>query len=307
MEKDDLKSLVRHIYENLLDKIDNQESANKEQIITYLREAVDAVSTISDDKIDSIEHAKVAFDNAYRELANKSISSYEKTNHRFEELTQMHEKALISCSKEAIDLPAITNQFYEIQKYMIDEVNKANETINKLSYQIQTLEKDSTVDGLTKVLNRRALNSYLDKITKHSHNNFRIYLLMLDIDDFKNINDTYGHIAGDKVLIFIANILKKTLRDGDKVFRYGGEEFVIVLNRLTTKESLAITQRLVELVRKNRLIYKGQSLNVTVSIGTTILLKDDTPDSVISRADNALYKAKKSGKNQMYSELENGI
>ena len=307
MEKDDLKSLVRHIYENLLDNIDNQSDANKEQVVTYLKEAVNVVSTIPDDKIDSIEHAKSAFDNAYRELANKSISSYKSTNQRFEKLTQMHEETLVSCSDTTIDLPSITEKFNDIQTHMVDEVKKANDIISQLTDQVKILERDTNLDSLTKVFNRRALTSYLNTVCKNTSNNYEMHLLILDIDDFKDINDTHGHIAGDKILIFIANILKKTLRDGDKVFRYGGEEFVIILNRLTTKECLLITTRLLELIRKNKLIYKGQSINVTMSIGTTILAKNDTPDTLIARADKALYTAKNSGKNQMYSELADGI
>jgi diguanylate cyclase (GGDEF)-like protein len=125
----------------------------------------------------------------------------------------------------------------------------------------------------------------------------------LDVDDFKVINDTFGHIAGDKILIFIANILKKTLRDGDKVFRYGGEEFVIVLNRITDEHCKNITLRILELIRKNKLIYKGQSINVTMSIGATKYKESDNEDTLMSRADKALYRAKNSGKNQMYSEI----
>ena len=307
MQKDDLKSLVTHIYENLLDNIDNQDSANKEQVVTYLKEAVDVVESISNDNINSIEHAKSAFDNAYRELANRSISSYESTNSRFEELTQLHEKTLISCSDIAIDIPTITEKFNEIQSHMVDEVQKANTIINQLSEQVKELEKDSNLDGLTKVFNRRAMSSYLKKVCSTQNTHYNMHLLMLDIDDFKSINDTYGHVAGDKVLIFLSNILKKTLRDGDKVFRYGGEEFVVTLNRLSHDECKIIALRLIELVRESKLIYKGETLKVTISMGSTILQDHDTPDSFIARADKGLYKAKNSGKNKMYSELKNGI
>ena len=128
-------------------------------------------------------------------------------------------------------------------------------------------------------------------------------MLILDIDDFKDINDKHGHIAGDKILIFIANILRQTLRDGDKIFRYGGEEFIIVLNRIDDSYCQTITKRLLKLVSDNKLIYKNESLNVTMSVGTTRLVEGDTPDSLISRADKALYKAKRNGKNQIFSEM----
>ncbi len=307
MEKDDLKSLVTHIYENLIDKINNQDSANKEQVITYLKEAVDVVESISDDNINSMEHAKSAFDNAYRELANRSISSYESTNNRFEELTQLHEKTLISCNDITIDIPTLTEKFNEIQSHMVNEIQKANTVISQLSKQVKVLEKDSNLDGLTKVFNRRALSTYLKNVCINKNTHYNMHLLILDIDDFKSINDKHGHVAGDKILIFLSNILKRTLRDGDKVFRYGGEEFVVTLNRLNHDECKVIALRLIELVRESKLIYKGETLNVTISMGATILKEHDTPDSFIARADKGLYKAKNSGKNKMYSELENGI
>lgn len=306
MEKEDLKSLVTQIHENLIDSINQQDTASKEQVINYLRNAVEVVSSISDEKIDSIEHAKSAFNNAYKEIANKGISSYQHTNEKFEKLTQMHEETLSTCFDPTIDLPAITEKFNEIQSHMVDEVKKANDIINKLSSQVETLEKDSNLDSLTKVFNRRALSKYLSNVCEQKNEHYELHLLLLDIDDFKVINDTYGHIAGDKILIFIANILKKTLRDGDKIFRYGGEEFVLILNRIDATYCQKIASRVLELINKNKLIYKGQSIHVTVSIGTTLYDLSDTPDCLINRADQALYKAKKTGKNRICTELING-
>lgn len=306
MEKDDLKSLVTQIYENLLDTINNQTDPNKEQVVEYLREAVEVVSNLNDKQIDSIEHAKAAFNNAYKEIANKGISSYKHSNERFEQLAQMHESTLNDYSSEMIDVPAITEKFNEIQSYMMDEVNKANDIITQLSSQVQTLERDSNIDSLTKVFNRRALSTYLTNICSKKGIPYELHLIILDIDDFKVINDTYGHIAGDKILIFIANILKKTLRDGDKIFRYGGEEFVLLLNRIDTIYCNKILQRLLELVSKNKLLYKGNSINVTVSIGVTVFVEGDEPDSLIARADKALYVAKREGKNTIRTELADG-
>ncbi|MFT5661440.1 MAG: diguanylate cyclase [Sulfurimonas sp.] len=306
MEKDDLKSLVTQIYENLLDTINNQTDPNKEQVVEYLREAVEVVSSLNDKQIDSIEHAKAAFNNAYKEIANKSISSYQHTNARFEQLTQMHEETLNDYSSEMINVPALTEKFNEIQLHMIDEVNKANDIISQLSSQVQTLERDSNIDSLAKVFNRRALSTYLSNICSRKGIPYKLHLIMIDIDDFKVINDTYGHVAGDKVLIFIANTLKKTLRDGDKIFRYGGDEFVLVLNRIDQVYCKKILDRLLELVSKNKLLYKGNSINVTISMGATVFVEEDSPDTLIARADKAVYLAKREGKNTIRTELENG-
>ena len=303
MEKDDLKSLVTQMYNNLLDKIDQEEETTREQIITYLKDSASIISAIDDSEIDSIEHAKSLFSNAYKELTDKSIASYKNTNTKFEQLAQMHEETINECQMEEIDLNAITEKFNEIQTHMTDEIKKANTVINNLTNQVKILEETTNLDSLTKVFNRRALTSYLEEVCSRDNTNNELHLLILDIDDFKDINDKHGHIAGDKVLIFIANIFRKTLRDGDKVFRYGGEEFIIILNRIDSKHCKKIADRLLDLVRNSKLIYKGKGIHVTMSIGTTKYEPNDTPDTLISRADKALYQAKQNGKNQMCSEV----
>jgi len=302
MKKDELKSLVKQMYEELLENIDSQENPNKEQVVTYLHDASNTIASICDDDIDTVEHAKLAFTNAYKEIADQSISYYKSTSGRFEELTLQHQETLDECSHIHIDLPSITEKFNEIQTHMSDEVARANNVISTLTSQIKALEKSSNLDSLTKVFNRRALTTYLEKVCSKKELAYELHLLILDIDDFKIVNDTHGHIAGDKILIFIANMLRKTLRDGDKIFRYGGEEFIIILNRIDKSTCKEITNRILNLIRSNQLIYKGNSLNVTMSIGATKYYTGDTPDSVINRADKALYKSKNNGKNQMNTE-----
>jgi diguanylate cyclase (GGDEF)-like protein len=306
MKKDDLKSLVTQMYKELLNNIDSQEEANKEQILDYLTDAIETIKKIDDTELDSTEHARLAFSNAYKEIAKESLSSYKKTNGQFEALNKLQQSTLKEAKDHMIDLPSITEKFDEIQKHMTDEVHKANTIIAKLTQQINELEEDSNLDGLTRVFNRRALNKYLSNITEKGELQHDLYLLILDIDDFKTINDTYGHIVGDKILIFIANILRKTLRDGDKVFRYGGEEFVIILNRITEERCREIAKRILTTVSTNKLLYKGHSVKVTMSIGATKYLNGDTPDSLIERADKALYHSKEHGKNQLNMEFKNG-
>ena len=299
MQKNDLKALVEEIYENLLERIDTNENATKEQVISYLKDAVDVVSNINDDEIDSIEHAKAAFNNRYKGLVSQSLSSYKSTNEKFEELTQLHEKTLNECIDEQIDLSTLTDKFNEIQSHMTNEIKKANKIILELSTKVKVLEKASNLDPLTKVFNRRALNSYLNGVCSNSSIPYNLHVLMLDLDNFKEINDNYGHITGDKILIFISNILRKTLRDGDKIFRYGGEEFTIILNRNNDEECDLIANRILKLISSNKLIYMGQKIYVTASIGLTKLIKGDLPDDLLSRADKALYISKHSGKNKV--------
>jgi len=302
MRKDELISLANEMCKELSTIIEQQENASKEQIATYLRESAQIIMNLDDKDITSKGFVESLFHNAYKEIAERSISSYANTNENIEKLTKLQEKPLVECNTQQIDLPSLTSKFNEIQLHMSQEVKKANEIISQLTTQVKTLEEKSNLDSLTKVYNRRALSSHLKLLCSNSDLPYEFHLLMLDIDDFKSINDKHGHLAGDKVLIFIANILKKTLREGDKVFRYGGEEFVIILNRVDSEHCEKITKRILEIISSNKLIYKGEGLRVTMSVGTTKYSAGDTPDSIIARADKALYKAKNSGKNQMVSE-----
>jgi diguanylate cyclase (GGDEF)-like protein len=307
MQKEDLKSLVTQMYNELIEDIDSQENATKEQVVTFLQDATVSISKIDENKLDSIEHAKLAFTNAYKEIASDSIFSYKNTNEVFEGLSKIHQETIDECSEMHINLPEITKKFDDIQTQMNIEVERANSIITELSIQVKELEKNSNLDSLTKVFNRRALTTYLNNLCSKENLHYEPHLLILDIDDFKIINDTYGHIAGDRILVFIANILRRTLRDGDKIFRYGGEEFIIILNRIDSESCIEITNRIIKLINSNKLIYKGESLTVTMSVGVTKFYTQDTPDDIIARADKALYRSKRSGKNQMNVEfLPNG-
>ena len=307
MNKNDLKSLVTQMCQELQNNIDSQKDAKKEHIVNYLNDALRSIKQIDEDDITSEEHAKLAFKNAYKEISDKALSSYKSTNNRFKELTQIHEKTVQSCEHKLIDMPAIKEKFDEIQNHMAQEVARANEIITQLSEQVEELENTSNLDGLTKIFNRRALDTYLKTVCDKKELKHELNVLLLDIDNFKQINDQYGHVAGDKILIFIANMLRKTLRDGDKVFRYGGEEFIIVINRVDMITCKDIAGRILKLIRSNRLFYKNQSIHVTVSIGATKYYPGDTPDAIIDRADKALYKSKNNGKDQIQVELQDGV
>jgi diguanylate cyclase (GGDEF)-like protein len=308
MQKKELTSLISKMCKELLVIIDEQEEeATLAQVSAYLQESAELIKTTNEDQINNSGYIEALFHNAYEEIAKKSLSSYKKTTQKIEELTLLHKSTLSECSGNHIDIPNITNKFNEIQTHMTDEVTKANDVISKLMKQVRTLEEKTNIDSLTKIFNRRALTTYLDNLCSNKKPPFNFHILVIDIDDFKVINDTHGHIAGDKVLIYMANILKKTLRDGDKVFRFGGEEFVVSLNRINDEHCIKATNRLLDLIRNNKLIYKNKTLHATVSIGATKFMQGDTPDSLLARADKALYIAKQNGKDQLHTEVLNGL
>ena len=122
-------------------------------------------------------------------------------------------------------------------------------------------------------------------------------LMMIDVDNFKYINDEHGHLAGDKILYFLAQTLKTMVRTVDKIYRYGGEEFAVVLSRCDETQAFAIADKLRAKIEQSKLLYLGQSVYVTISVGVTIHQIGDTFDTILDRADKALFCAKKSNKN----------
>lgn len=172
---------------------------------------------------------------------------------------------------------------------------------NALLYAI--VERESITDGLTGVYNhryfQRRLQEYISLCQRHKRS-VTFGLLIIDVDNFKQFNDSYGHQFGDTVLQTIISELSKNLRQGDIIARYGGEEFVILIPEATERVLLLISEKIREFVERTKVYNEttGINVSVTVSIGATLFRYSDTPDSVIMRADHALYKAKTTGRNQ---------
>jgi len=241
----------------------------------------------------------------YKNIAFKSIDSYQMTNKAFEKITQDQTVLIESASSSSnlINFNHIADKFTDLQSHLQEEVVQANQIIGSLMAQVRDLEVKTSLDPLTKTYNRNALQEHLHAILSKPVQQDSIYVLMVDIDNFKMINDRLGHIAGDKVLMFIAKLLKKALRDGDKVYRYGGEEFLIILNRTDQSGAEHVGNRLLNLCRQNKPLYHTEQVEVTLSIGLTSLQENDGIDSIIHRADIALYRAKANGKDRLEMEF----
>ncbi len=239
----------------------------------------------------------------YKDLAHLGISAYAQSNEIFEKITQEHSTLLDQNKTHDIDIEALNEKFSDIQSHLTGEISRANSVIKALQEQVKNLEITSTLDPLTKTYNRYALLKHFDNLLSHDKKLQELFVIMLDIDNFKSINDRFGHIAGDKILIFIAKLLKKALRDGDKIYRFGGEEFFLVLNRTNLEGAQLVANRLLSLCRQNKPLFQNEQISVTISLGLTQMCPDDTLDTLIHRADTALYRAKKNGKDNMEIEL----
>ncbi len=168
------------------------------------------------------------------------------------------------------------------------------------SKKIKQLEQVALLDELTGLPNRRLLNMTLykcfSKLKRFPDYNFGI--LFFDIDNFKKINDTYGHKIGDEVLKKIGELTKTMLRKYDICCRYGGEEFIAVLQYIDLEKLKSIAERLRIFVQENLKVLPDNE-KVTISIGATLAQKSDTVDSIIKRADELMYQSKLNGKNRV--------
>lgn len=162
------------------------------------------------------------------------------------------------------------------------------------------IEEMASSDELTGLLNRHAFAILIDKVlTEHRRSPKPIAMLLADIDHFKDINDHYGHSVGDQVLKRVSALLMESLRQSDMAVRWGGEEFLVVLNDCDQTEAERIAENLRQKIAKTPIEVNGQHISVTVSIGVSQYDNAETPGQAVSRADAALYVAKKGGRNRV--------
>jgi diguanylate cyclase len=220
------------------------------------------------------------------------------------------------------DLRKIRNAFeQEIKQLRSDIKNKQameknrmkalDQEINLLSRELQKAKKEALTDALTGLSNRKAFDQFLAGLSnKGNLANGSFALLLLDIDDFKKINDTYGHQTGDNILVLIAGKCREIVRSNDFIGRYGGEEFAVILPSSSLRNGVKKGRQIKKAISAARHKHTlngadtGITLRITVSIGVSVFRGGDTPEMVIERADKALYAAKSAGKNRVVSETE---
>ncbi|MBL0708284.1 MAG: GGDEF domain-containing protein [Sulfurimonas sp.] len=204
-------------------------------------------------------------------------------------------------------LLGIATALEESTKTLTDDLKGHTKEVGLLSTKVKNLEKEledakqaSKEDFLTKLYNKRALDEFMSvkesEFVRYGHN---FSIVMFDLDHFKNVNDTYGHDAGDAVLAAFAKILKKATRSVDIIGRFGGEEFMALLSETGTKGGVDFAQKVRKHVQKARFMYKGQRIQVTVSCGVSERKKMSSLKNLITSSDECLYKAKKDGRNQV--------
>lgn len=186
----------------------------------------------------------------------------------------------------------------KIYKEKLISVNKSLE--KKVKERTKELEEQAKKDGLTKLLNHKACYESLEKNIKICKDTKRyMAIIMIDLDHFKKVNDTYGHQVGDEVLVNVSNTILENIGEKDIAGRYGGEEFLIILPNRGINQSLNIAQNIKNAISKIKFQYEG--LNITASMGVSTW-NGENPIKLVNKADRLLYKAKINGRNRICIE-----
>ncbi|MDD2384087.1 MAG: GGDEF domain-containing protein [Sulfurospirillaceae bacterium] len=233
-------------------------------------------------------------------LVKKGLEEFVKTNDTLKTISDETAINIDFIKKDytSVDTHQVIQAFDNFQSQIFQELQNADETIAKLKLEVERLERESNIDPLTKAHNRRVLVKDLEEVLSIGKEKaIDMHLVMFDADDFKKINDSFGHIAGDKTLIFLSKLIQNSLRRGTRIYRYGGEEFVILLNRTSYEEALKIVDRIIKETCESKLLYKGHDIHLTLSAGLCSHKAGICAEELLDKADKALYEAKHSGKN----------
>jgi diguanylate cyclase (GGDEF)-like protein len=189
----------------------------------------------------------------------------------------------------------------------VEEKQKAIDAVlhqmdQRFKDRFEQLNQKIYIDALTGMNNRRKYDEDIaEKIKNREENQTAFALVLVDIDHFKKFNDTYGHKVGDQVLAIVAKELRNNLKGKDGVYRYGGEEFTVILNESDPTKIMAATENLRRAVHDHEIVAKGQQVKITISLGISLVQAGDSSETIFERADRALYAAKDRGRNQAVS------
>jgi len=216
-------------------------------------------------------------------------------------IEDVHHKTKIikNSSKEIIeeiqdvDPEDLKSNIIKFSAFLLQNIEEMEQKIKDLESELDKAYKELLIDPLTRAYNRKALErDLLEILEKGKDKDLDLCIAMIDVDNFKVINDTYGHLVGDYVLIKFVQIMRSLIRSSDKIYRYGGDEFIIVFNRSNLLNARKSIERILNKIEKTKLKYKDYVISLTVSSGITCHKKGDDVDSIINRADEALYEAK---------------
>ncbi len=255
-----------------------------------------------------LEKAQQLFATLHDNVTRTLESAYGKTNEYGQTLSRYQDRLTPDLNTEQlnlliVDLNSTTTHMAKNNRHLLRDLNDSREEISSLKKQLQEMKKQVKTDSLTALANRKA---FFEQISEMEANGDFLHgkhsLLMLDIDHFKKVNDTFGHLFGDKVIKAVAMVLKKNTKGKDLAARFGGEEFIVLLPDTGIEGARVVAETIRQTIEGASIINPNNKQivsKVTISIGMTEMLDEDDFESMIVRADKALYAAKENGRNQV--------
>jgi len=261
------------------------------------------------------------FDRAFRRLVDMMVKKMNIWSDKLNDHTQKLDDCANSLSNpnlNAAEIKDISNTMVshaqsmnESSKAFQRDMKESSEEVKNLRDQLIEAQASALTDELTEIGNRKAFNNAIKELTllaDQAGEPNRLCMIISDIDHFKKFNDTYGHLVGDSVLRYYANTMKKKQQSNETICRYGGEEFVILLENSSLEQARIRAEEIRAAIEASTLKRKNSSeplTTITASFGVAFYHgNDETSDEFLGRADKALYKAKNSGRNKVIDELE---
>ena len=311
---------------------------NSEDFKNDLVELAERLSTVQN--ISKLQSAFEKSKKRFLRFAGRQKSYLLEREREFKDIIDILTKAFISLDSdngdynrkileqsEKMEQITLLDDIKKIKQALIFEIEQLRETVHQkegkdsaqleslakqveiLNIELKKVQRESERDGLTGAHNRKAFDQRISNLVeKNTATKANFSLIMLDLDDFKNINDTYGHQTGDRVLVALVNKCRQFIRSDDTIARYGGEEFAIVLPGASLKNAIKKGKQICKAVAATQYAVEGtteqEPLSVTISVGVATYRKADSIKAIITRADEALYTAKHNGKNRVVSEKE---
>lgn len=185
------------------------------------------------------------------------------------------------------------------------DAGEAENRIHDLEKKLEQMSELVREDSLTGSLNRRGMEDAFEReAARADRRNQPLCVALLDLDNFKTLNDTYGHFAGDQALIHLVRVVKETLRPTDVIARFGGEEFLILLPETKPEDGVNTLVRVQRALTRHFFMYKNEQILITFSAGVALRQPGENQDAVVDRADRAMYQAKRAGKNRVFAAEE---
>lgn len=259
---------------------------------------------------DAVKKMMMTFIDRMGSIAATTGDFHAKMDRYAQQISKAHDIASLNQILDQVmhDARAIQTQALQSHEDMLGarrDMQSAVTRIRELETQLEQLSELVHEDQLTGSLNRRGLDEVLEReVSRAERRRSPLCIALLDLDDFKRLNDTYGHTAGDEALIYLVRVIKDTLRSMDVIARFGGEEFLIVLPDTDLRNAMQITTRLQRELTERIFMHNHERLFITFSAGIALRAAGEDALTLVERADAALYRAKKAGKNRVATDPE---